>query len=251
MFVDEVGTGDRANLHDPNNRFLCLVGVIIEWEHLNRIVITDLRELKERYFKDLPHHRIILHRTELAKALYPFGSLKGNAVRDRFDVDLLSLLSSWEYELIGVCIDKKWHQEANAGWHGDPYHFCLEALVENYVFTLNKSHARGDIVAESRGKNEDKGLRANFKDLYRNGTHYIQSQRIKAAIISDNLIMEKKINNSAGLQVADLLAHPCRTEILLETGIKAMNPSPFALQIVKILRRKYVRWEGVPARKMI
>ncbi len=51
--------------------------------------------------------------------------------------------------------------------------------------------------------------------------------------------MKTKPNNIAGLQLADLLAHPSRQEILWENRLIEREPGRFAKRIIEILQDKY------------
>jgi len=57
--------------------------------------------------------------------------------------------------------------------------------------------------------------------------------------------------NLAGLQLADLVAHPSRNEILNENG-HAMTIAPFAAKVIAVLQGKYDRRDGrVFGKKML
>ena len=54
-------------------------------------------------------------------------------------------------------------------------------------------------------------------------------------------IAESKANNIAGLQLADLIAHPSRNKVLYEHQLLYTKLAPFAQSVIKILRVKYDR----------
>ncbi|NGX43166.1 MAG: hypothetical protein K940chlam7_01457 [Chlamydiae bacterium] len=58
---------------------------------------------------------------------------------------------SWDYTVITVCIDKRMHKEKYTEWRFEPYHYCLETLLERYLYFLDSVGQRGDVMAESRG----------------------------------------------------------------------------------------------------
>jgi hypothetical protein len=64
------------------------------------------------------------------------------------------------------------------------------------------------------------------------------------ALTSRQLKVKAKSNNIAGLQVADLLAHPSRNEILAENGLLGRDLAPFATRVVALLQAKYDRHAG-------
>ena len=60
-------------------------------------------------------------------------------------------------------------------------------------------------------------------------------------LTSKQLKVKPKQNNISGLQLADLIAHPSRNEILHENGIKEITIAPFAKKVINILQDKYYR----------
>ena len=56
--------------------------------------------------------------------------------------------------------------------------------------------------------------------------------------------MKLKANNIAGLQLADLIAHPSRNEILKDQNLLEGEVAPFAQRVIEILREKYDQREG-------
>ena len=48
-----------------------------------------------------------------------------------------------------------------------------------------------------------------------------------------------KSNNISGLQLADIIAHPSRNEILFENKLLERPIAPFAKKIINVLQDKY------------
>lgn len=193
-----------------------------------------------------PDEPVIFHRKEIVNRKPPFDALKNDEIRARFDRELLGRLESWNYTVITVCLDKKRHKETYNTWRYDPYHYCLAVLLERFVFFLNRNRmdCKGDVMAESRGGKEDKRLKESFARLWKNGTDYVNPQQFQDALTSKNLKVKHKPNNISGLQLADLLAHPSRNEILLEQGLWDKKLAPFAKLVVEILQKKYDQKPG-------
>ncbi|MEW6412516.1 MAG: DUF3800 domain-containing protein [Candidatus Zixiibacteriota bacterium] len=244
MYVDETGTHDLRRFTSDNERYLSLTGVIIDLEHVRTVIHPQLERLKCHAFGQHPDEPIILHRTEISRAKPPFQSLKDKNVRDGFDSRLLRLLSDWQYRVITICLDKMNHVSTYATWRYHPYHYCLAILLERYVFFLQEMRSTGDVLAESRGGKEDKKLKESFSRLWRQGTDYVDRERIQNVLTSKQLKVKPKSNNIAGLQLADILAQPSRNEILREQGLLSNPPTPFALSITGILQTKYYQKEG-------
>jgi hypothetical protein len=241
IYIDEVGNPDLESSDDPNHRFLSLTGVILDLEHVESVVHPQMEAIKAKYFPYHPDEPVILHRSEMVNALPPFQALRDRAVRENFDQELLGLMTSWEYTVISVCLDKKKHKETYTTWRYDPYHYCLAVLLERFVFFLNRAKSHGDAMAESRGGKEDMRLKAAFLRLWEKGTDYVGPEQFQNALTSRQLKVKQKANNVSGLQLADLLAHPSRNEILREQGFWDKDIPPFAQRVIAILRQKYDR----------
>jgi len=244
MYVDECGNPDLESSDNPIHRFLSLTGVIIELEYVGSTLFGQMESLKSKYFASHPDDPIILHRKEIVNAKYPFEALKDDKTRQQFDAELLDLLKTWEYAVVTVCLDKQAHKETYRVWRYEPYHYCLALLIERYVIFLEQRQAEGDVLAESRGGKEDRRLKDSFSRLWKSGTEYVSPERIQNVLTSKQLKVKPKANNISGLQIADIIAHPSRTEILLENGKRNVELAPFAKQVVAILQGKYYQHEG-------
>ena len=72
-------------------------------------------------------------------------------------------------------------------------------------------------------------------------------------ITSNELKIKTKQNNIAGLQLADLVAHPSRREILLlNKRIEEKSDKPFSNEIIRIIQDKYDKeGEKIYGRKLL
>jgi len=202
-------------------------------------------------FGSHPDDPVILHRKELVNRREPFVSPRDPAVNAAFDGELLGLMRSWDYTVISVCLDKKAHRQKYTVWQYDPYHYCLAMLLERYVYFLNRRGLRGDVIAESRGGKEERRLKESFARLYEKGSGYADAAQMSRALTSRQLKVRQKSNNLAGLQLADLVAHPSRDEILNENGY-ARTIAPFAAEVIAVLQSKYDQRGGrVFGKKML
>jgi hypothetical protein len=249
IYIDEVGNPDLESSEDPNHRFLSLTGVILDLDYVQQIVHPQMENLKGKYFSSHPDEPVVFHRSEMVNGLAPFQSLRDPEVRRNFDDELLRLLDAWDYRVISVCLDKKKHKETYTVWRYDSYHYCLAVLLERFVFFLNRRASRGDALAESRGGKEDRRLKAAYTRLWEHGTDFVGPDQFQRALTSKQLKVKLKTNNVSGLQLADLLAHPSRNEILKDQDLLHKELAPFAQRIVAILRRKYDNWGGQPLGK--
>lgn len=245
MYVDEVGNPDMESAENPNHRFLSLTGVILSLKTVKEKLHPAFEALKARLFDHHPDDPVIFHRKEIVNAKPPFEKLRNPSNQTAFDTQLLNIIASTDFTAITVVIDKLEHKLQYTTWRYDPYHYCMEVLLERYVLFLERNSLIGDVLAESRGGKEDKRLKNSFERICNEGTNFINSQRIASVLTSKQLKVKLKLNNLSGLQLADLLAHPSRREILLEhEKIKDERENIFANKIIKILQEKYDRKEG-------
>ncbi len=244
MYVDEVGNSDLDSSSNPLHRFLSLTGVIIDLNYVSKTLYPEMEKLKAEFFNSHPDDPIILHRKEILNGKHPFEVLRDEKIRKKFDKNILKYLSNWEYTVISVCLDKKSHKETYQIWRFDPYHYCLALLLERYMFFLDQHHAKGDVMAESRGGKEDMRLKKSFLNLWNEGTEYISPQRLHNVLTSKQLKVKPKANNISGLQLADLIAHPSRNEILDDEGLLDRPLPPFGTKVIDILQHKYYRHDG-------
>jgi hypothetical protein len=244
MYVDEVGNPDLGSSENPLHRFLSLTGVIVDLDYVRRILHPEMEQLKTTYFHSHPDDPIILHRKELLNAKPPFEILRDPETRSRFDKELLTSLNDWKYTVISVCLDKKTHKDTYRVWRHDPYHYCLALLLERFSFFLEQKDGKGDVMAESRGGKEDMRLKKSFSRLWNEGTQYMDPERFHRIFTSKQLKVKPKANNISGLQLADLIAHPSRNEILKENDLLDRPLAPFGSKVIKILQGKYYQHGG-------
>ncbi|MBD3216402.1 MAG: DUF3800 domain-containing protein [Candidatus Lokiarchaeota archaeon] len=245
IYIDEVGNPDLESSENPNHRFLSLTGIIADLDYVRTTIQPELEALKESLFLSHPDDPVVLHRKELLGGKPPFLALRDPKVRTKFNEKLLQHFSNWEYAVVTVCLDKLMHKQTYSTWRYDPYHYCLAVLLERYVFFLEQQQACGDVMAESRGGKEDSRLKRSFKRLWSQGTEYVDSERIQKVLTSQSLKVKPKTANVACLQIADLIAHPSRNEVLIENGHDTLiRLAPFGSQIVELIQAKYYQKEG-------
>ncbi len=97
-------------------------------------------------------------------------------------------------------------------------------------------------MVESRGGREDEKLKDSYRGLHKNGTDNIPAERWQERLSSCELKVKPKSANIAGLQLADLIAHPSCREILLDYKLIADDRDIFGDKICTVLRdSKYLR----------
>ena len=242
LYVDEVGNHDLTHADDPNQRFLGLTGAFLESEYTSRVLRPEMDKIKVEFFQQDPDEPIIFHRKELVNKRPPFQALLDPAVEQAFNSRILAALAGWEYRVITVVIDKLAHREEYMVWHFHPYHYCLTVLLERFVLFLHYGGHRGDVMVEQRGGAEDRKLKDSYRRLYERGTENIPVERWQARLTSGELKVKPKSANVVGLQLADLIAHASRREVLIEHGLSSDPRDIFGDQISAILQQsKYHR----------
>lgn len=241
LYIDEVGNPDLNSSVDLRHRYLSLTGVILELEYVRSTFFPKLEAIKRSYFDSHPDEPVILHRKELVNKKPPFTSLRDIDTEKRFNRDILKMIRETEYEVLTVVIDKLRHKQRYTVWRYDPYHYCLAILLERYVLWLERKGQIGDVMAESRGGKEDRRLKNSFQKVYDAGTDYIFPDQIQSRLTSKQLKVKPKSINVAGLQLADLIAHPAFKAAQARRN-KQKLPQTFGGKISEILEgTKYIR----------
>lgn len=245
LYVDENGNHNLCeDLSNEGNRYLCLTGVAMYLSEHYRLEKV-LNELKMKCFNS---SEVVLHRREIISGKPPFEALKDNTARDSFNKELLKIVSSTEYRVMSILIDKKAHVEKDGIFEArDPYVIALEYLMQQYQYWLQrfKKPVFGDILAESRGGREDKTTKEAYKYVYE-GRGYTKLKNTEQFLSSKEIKLKRKKDNIAGLQFVDLLSHPARRYILAQNGL-GYNTKPYSFeqQIVEILvSAKFSRKNG-------
>jgi hypothetical protein len=236
LYIDEVGNPDLDASEDTNHRYLWLTGVILELEYVRNTVAPRLEQIKGKYFHAHPDEPIVFHRKELVNHRRPFEALRSPETEKQFNQEILQLFRELEYTVISVVIDKLEHRNRYQTWQYDPYHYCLAVLIERYTMWLDRHQVLGDVMSESRGGKEDMRLKKSFRRLIEEGSQYKSASSFQARLTSKELKVKTKANNIAGLQLADLFAHPLYRR-MLEQRCGERGPGPFGTFVVEILEQ--------------
>ena len=241
LYIDESGDHTYEDIKDPARRYLGLTACFVESEVYRTQFYPALEALKQAHFPHSPDEPVILHRKELINRRGPFWRLRDPENERRFNEAILHFLADQVYVLIAAVIDKRAHIERYSGAAYHPYHYCLAALLERYCGFLNRFNAQGDVMAESRGGTEDRQLKAAYRRLYESGTYFRDAAFFQKVLTSKEIKLKPKLANIAGLQVADLLAYPCKQEILAAEGRIEDPGEVFGKEICHCIGPKYNR----------
>lgn len=238
LYIDE--SGDHASSHktDLGKRYLGVVGICFQSADGQRFR-NDLEAFKRScldYDEDDPP---ILHREDIVARRGPFHVLRDPERKKSFDNGLIELIESARYTVIAVVIDKLQHGQKKYRQLVHPYHYCLHAMIERYCGLLDRLGCTGDVIAESRGAAEDGALKRAYQELHSEGTMWCHRERCQRTPTSGNLKLKPKGANIAGLQLADILAHPLTRDVLYAYRRIDSRGSVFADRICSCISRRY------------
>ncbi|MEX0596929.1 MAG: DUF3800 domain-containing protein [Candidatus Paceibacterota bacterium] len=240
LYIDESGTHQYKNSSVIKERYLGLTGVILSEEENVRVLQPNLRELKLVVASDTDNLPI-LHREDIVNKKGDFKKLFNSDTREIFNNKLFNIIESLNFIICAVVLDKTDNLEKYDESAFHPYHYCLNVLLERYVFFLEENNFKGDVMAESRGKREDRELREAYKNFYEDGTYYRDSSVIQHFLTSKKIKIKKKEHNIAGLELADLLALATKLDTLKAYGILDKLSENFCKEVIDKIQLKYRR----------
>lgn len=237
LYLDESGDHVFRKTSQPGHRYLCLLGCWFRRGDYDRFH-KELEGFKEKHLQQHPDDPVILHRTDIVNRRKRFWCLREPAVAKLFDKELLALVERARFKMVGIVIDKKALVEQYVS-PDHPYNLALKYMLQIYCGYLNYINRSGDVMAESRGGTEDRVLKSAFTHIYKHGEWFRNARFYQQALTSKELKLKPKIANTAGLQLADLLAHPVRKAILVDNKIPGETLSSFGKRLLKVIEPKF------------
>lgn len=238
LYIDESGTHCYSTSELIDKRYLALVGVIIsDQENLNNIKpkILKIKQLLADDLDELP----VLHREDIVAKKGCFRKLDEENIKKIYNELLFDLIENSNYLICCVVLDKKEHFSRYGETAYHPYHYCLNVLLERYTFFLEERNSRGDVIAESRGKNEDNELRDAYRTFFNDGTYFRSKGSVQARLTSSEIKIKPKTAGVEGIELADLLSLACKLDTLAShEQIPSLNDN-FCRQIVNKIQDKY------------
>lgn len=226
VFADESGDHGLVTL-DPNYPMFVLALCLFAKEDYASITAPAVLRLK---FKHFGHDQIILHEHEIRKTLGHFRFLTDAQRRPTFYADLNSVLEQAPFTLVAAAIHKERHRERYSS-PNNPYHIALGFGLERLYRHLEGLGCRDGIthmLFEKRGDKEDAELELEFRRV-------CDGHNAVGCRFPFEIILADKRCNSAGLQVADLVARPIGRHIL-----KPDQPN----RAYDVIQRKFRRSPG-------
>lgn len=215
MYLDECGTEDYNCVDDTGGRYLTLVGVIMDLDHVPETT-KRLNLIRDRFFASDPDEPVIFHRTDIVKYRGPFGILRDDATRATFADWWLRFLEVTDFTALCIVIDKKAMSRKENWKLRHPYHYAMSVLVEKYAQFLERQDGQGDIMPEARGKRKDDALQASYEEVWAEGTYYVAKGIIQSRMPAHMLKFRRKSDNTTGLQICDTIAKPSQDYVLVQ-----------------------------------
>ena len=233
LYIDESGDHTYRSVADPRVRYLALTAVVARKDRYKNAIQPELEALKRKHFNYDPDDPVILHRSEIVKRKRWFGVLQDPARNTAWENDIVDYMQKLDAQIFTVVIDKDEHRRKfPAVPLYDPYDYSLAVLLNRVRGFLNLQPGTADVVAEGRGKVEDAQLAAAYVKLRTiGGGTYGSAAEYSLTYPVDAIVIKRKVDNIAGLQVADLVAASQKIEIVTNEGRPLAAPaSPFTVR---------------------
>jgi hypothetical protein len=198
VYVDESGDHSLSAIDDAYPVFVLAFCIFYQENYLSKVVAA-VERLK---FQTFGHDIIVLHERDIRKELGPF-KFRDRASKQEFLTQLTGIIEDSNFILIASAIDKR-RLSANEELPENPYHIALRSCLEGLSQLLaekGQENCETHIVCECRGPKEDKELELEFRRFCDGGNP--SGQRLPYRLV----LADKRVN-SAGLQLADLVARP-------------------------------------------
>lgn len=212
---------------DANYPVFVLSFCVFHKRYYSEKVVPALEKFKFNHFG---HDLVVLHEHEIRKETGAFNCFRNRDEQRQFIADLTDLIDASNFILISCVIDKR-RLQAIESLPPNPYHialgFCLETLYQ-FLREKQQCQATTHVLVECRGKKEDSDLELEFRRIC-SGANRLQSPLPFEIVFAD-----KKVN-SAGLQLADLVARPI--------GLSVVRPGQ-ENRAFEVLKRKFFSCGG-------
>ncbi|MDB4950022.1 MAG: hypothetical protein JWM27_2671 [Gemmatimonadetes bacterium] len=206
VFADESGDHGLETI-DPEFPVFALAFCLFRQTSYSPTFSNAVDDLKQRH---LGCTGVVLHERDIRKSRGPFKVLLNGAVREPFMDDLNRLVADADFTLVASTIRKHELIARYPCRTDNPYHIAVGFALERMAMHLRTMGCRGgstEVVFECRGAREDAELRREFERVC--GGH-----NAFARPLPFHMRMERKADNGAGLQLADLVARPIARKVL-------------------------------------
>lgn len=205
VYVDESGDHGLQNIDDKYPMFV-LAFCVFHKRYYSEKVVSTLQKFKFNHFG---HDLVVLHEHEIRKEKGEFNFFQNREHKHAFLNELTEIIEKSNFVLISCAIEKE-KLKTRITSESNPYHialgFCLETLYE-FLQEKMQTNLLTHVVVERRGKKEDNELELEFRRMCDG------ANRLNISLPFNICFADKKVN-SAGLQLADLVARPIGMHVL-------------------------------------
>ena len=199
-FLDECGDHSLRHIDKDFPVFLLSLVIVKRREYLSKI-LPEINKLKIKYWD---HEGVNLHSRDIRRLLGSFSFLKNNQLHSHFMNDLTQMMKGMPYEVIFSSIHK--NEISTEHKNKSSLEITLVDLFKQFIHWMSMhSQTHIVIIAESRGKKEDRELKTVTNNLV---------PLINPNNYSLPILFHSKQTNIAGVQIADLCAYPAARKIL-------------------------------------
>mgnify|MGYP002710958215 CR=1 FL=1 len=203
VYVDESGDHAMGESIDKSFPIFVLAFCVFKKDEYANIAIPAMKKLKFKYFG---HDIVNLHEREIRKAKNKFSFLVNAELRENFFHDLNNMIKNSPFAVISTVIKKGQMACQTKNPYNMAMQFCLERLYK-YLRDKGELGKTTHIIFERRGENEDRKLELEFRRIIAKGN-------LDGAIYPFEIEFATKQTNSAGLQLADMVARPIGISVL-------------------------------------
>jgi len=223
VFADESGDPHLKAI-DPQYPVFVLTFCLFSNRSYAERVVPAVDAFKGRYFGCTD---VILHEYDIRKSRGPFAILMNGEIRDQFMLDLTCLITGAPFRLVASVIHKR-ELVKRYPIPISPYYLGMSFGLERLARSLMSHGCAGGqtpIVFERRGRKEDNALAKEFHRV-------CEGANVVGKRLPFRIEFQRKQDNAAGLQLADLPARPI--------GRKQLDPAQ-PNRAYDVLERKFRR----------
>lgn len=201
MFLDESGDHSLEKI-DQSYPMFVLAGCIFDFDYYFNHAEKEIDKLKQEFFSK---RNLILRSYDIRKQKGNFSCLVDKSKREKFYSALDDLVEQLDFQIIAAAIRKD-KFKSRYQLPNNPYFVCFQFILERSIMYLGKSKEKMMFKIEFRETHNDQKLSKVYDNFRSVKSRFITSKEIQDKLI--DLSFNQKIQNIAGMQIADLVAYP-------------------------------------------
>jgi len=188
-----------------------LSGCIFDFDYYFNHAEKEIDKLKQKFFGK---RGVILRSYDIRKQKGDFSCLVDKAKREKFYSGLDDLIKKLDFQIITAAIRKD-KFKTRYPLPNNPYFLCFQFILERSIMYLGKTKEKMMFKIESRETHNDQKLSKVYENFRSVKSKFITPEEIQEKLI--DLSFNQKIQNIAGMQIADLVAYPIGRWVLDKT----------------------------------